>query len=133
MCSKVQKESQSDSPYFTTFYGDLLGPFHGQNITEVESIHHNTTFSLVYKSHHYQQSLVTLTFAADSVSFVENRCVYVHIYIYIGMNNHFPSCYAYSVIYKKAYRELNLERAESSLLHWARQLYLGISPFISNP
>ena len=61
--------------------------------------------------------------------------------------HHFPTCYVYCV--KKAYRKLNLERVLDKdtevfsflssfllfllLLHWARQLFLGIPPFISDP
>ena len=58
--------------------------------------------------------------------------------------HHFPTCYnAYSV--KEPIGELNLERALDEdtgvfssfplfhLLHWARQLFLGIPPFISDP
>ena len=50
---------------------------------------------------------------------------------------HLSTCYACSV--KKANKELKLERAldEDSLflllLHWARQLFLGMPPLISNP
>ena len=58
-----------------------------------------------------------------------------------NLRYHFPTCYAYSV--KEPIGELNLKRALDEdtgvfssffhLLHWVRQPFLGIPPFISDP
>ena len=59
-----------------------------------------------------------------------------------NLRYHFPTCYAYSV--KEPIGELNLKRALDEdtgvfssffhlLLHWVRQPFLGILPFISDP
>ena len=61
-----------------------------------------------------------------------------------NLRHHFPTCYAYSV--KGPIGEVNLKRALDEdkgvfflsfsffhLLHWVRQPFLGIPPFISDP
>ena len=70
--AQVDKDAGRKTPYFPTFYGDLLGPFHDQGMAEAREMDQNLTFRLVYRATHTQQSLITLTFTADSVSFVEN-------------------------------------------------------------
>ena len=70
---QLAQQNGMSSPYFPSFYGELLGPFHDLGgPTEMTEIDKNTTFRLAYKATHTQNSLVTLTFTAESVSFVEN-------------------------------------------------------------
>ena len=66
------QERNIKSHYFPTFYGDFLGPHqvNGQWVSNTSSI---KDFQLVYRSNDIHKSLITLTFTADSISFVENR------------------------------------------------------------
>lgn len=58
------------SPLYPTFHGKLFGIYQ-----ESEKQQINMKYDVTSKVNH--QSLVTLTFVADSVSFVENR--YIHV------------------------------------------------------
>lgn len=76
------------SHYFPTFYGDFVG-VHGahseksnlinytkgwnNSMSQMLHSHGDKGLKLVYRSDQVQQSLITLTFAADKVAFVENR------------------------------------------------------------
>lgn len=66
------QERNIKSHYFPTFYGDFLGPYqvNGQWVSNTSS---TKDFQLVYRSNDIHKSLITLTFTADSISFVENR------------------------------------------------------------
>ena len=82
------------SHFFPTFYGDFVGIqgaiggfdrleqnalFEGDDLNDTELYasdrHHG--LKLIYRSSQVHNSLVTLTFTADSVSFVENRYLYL--------------------------------------------------------
>lgn len=78
-----------ESRFFPTFYGEMIGPYHEETHTlpshiEVEENDRSPTgelfrnqsaapIRLVYRSQHVHNSLVVLTFTADSISFVSNR------------------------------------------------------------
>ena len=83
---QLAQQNGMSSPYFPSFYGELLGPFHDLGgPTEMTEIDKNTTFRLAYKATHTQNSLVTLTFTAESVSFVENWLdTYLHTLCHNG-------------------------------------------------
>lgn len=59
--------------YFPPFYGKFLGPYQtdGQALSSNDVA--NSSFQLIYLSQDTHRSLITLTFSADSISFVENR------------------------------------------------------------
>ena len=63
--------------YFPSFYGDFQGPHHQTKTDHVKmkdkSPEEDKNFQLVYKSSEIHQSLVTLIFTADSISFVDNK------------------------------------------------------------
>lgn len=73
------KERGLPTHYFPSFYGDFVGPHHKKRQLEEEPPSEETIgpeaddFLLVYRSSQVQRSLVTLTFTADSISFVVNR------------------------------------------------------------
>ena len=59
--------------YFPSFYGDFIGPHHNEKTSGNLSANYTDDFLLVYRSQQTHQSFITLTFTADSVSFVVNR------------------------------------------------------------
>ena len=73
------KDSGLSTHYFPPFYGDFVGPHHekpqqeGESPSQQEKGPEADDFLLVYRSNQVQRSLVTLTFTADSISFVVNR------------------------------------------------------------
>ena len=82
LLQELERKKQPNH-YFPSFYGEFLGP-HIENdkntlvhLTET-SPEENTDFQLIYKSNSIHKSLVTLTFTADTVSFVDNKYA-VHI------------------------------------------------------
>lgn len=66
MCLNAQKFREANQPshYLPTFYGDYLGLLGTRE-----------GLALVYQSDKIQHSLITLQFAADSLQFIELRCV----------------------------------------------------------
>ena len=73
------KRKKQPNHYFASFYGDFLGPHVETNNKIVrmnEASPDNTSdFQLIYKSSAIHKSLVTLTFTAETVSFVDNRFI----------------------------------------------------------
>ena len=63
------------SHYFPAFYGSFLGPFEGDQ----------NNIQLIYRAEDIHVSLVTLTFTADSISFVDNR-YFSHTCSFIGVH-----------------------------------------------
>ncbi len=81
------KRKKQPNHYFASFYGDFLGP-HVETDNKVvrmnEASPDNTSdFQLIYKSSAVHKSLVTLTFTAETVSFVDNRFI-------CKINIHYP-------------------------------------------
>ena len=70
----MQKEKKPNH-YFAKFYGDFKGPHveedKGIVLMKELSPDKKSDFQLVYKSHETHRSLVTLTFTAETVSFVD--------------------------------------------------------------
>ena len=77
--SQELKRKKQPNHYFASFYGDFLGPHVETNNKVVrmnEASPDNTSdFQLIYKSSAIHKSLVTLTFTAETVSFVDNRFI----------------------------------------------------------
>lgn len=72
LCSKAYTNRGFSTHYFPTFYGEFLGPYQ----SEGEKLSDDTQlrdFQLIYNSTDTHKSLITLTFTAETISFVENR------------------------------------------------------------
>uniref|UniRef100_A0A1X7UMY0 Generative cell specific-1/HAP2 domain-containing protein n=1 Tax=Amphimedon queenslandica TaxID=400682 RepID=A0A1X7UMY0_AMPQE len=70
--AKAYKNRDVPTHYFPPFYGDFLGPYS----SDEERLSDDTglrDFQLVYRSTDIHKSLITLTFTAEAISFVENR------------------------------------------------------------
>ena len=91
LCIQKLEKKGIKSHYFPTFYGDFVGVHGAHNVTSAlmdftkgwnnsmsQMLHWrgDKGLKLVYRSSEVHQSLVTLTFAADNVLFVENRYVF---------------------------------------------------------